>query len=81
MQTRSHELVCVFRGHLGVQLHIHAAEMPPESKFRTASRMEKTVQRRSGTVSSQRHASEFSKPRIVQQALASLLALVLLCAE
>jgi hypothetical protein len=44
------------------------------------SRMEKTVQRRSSTVNSQRHASEFSKLRIAQQALASLLALVLLCA-
>jgi hypothetical protein len=44
------------------------------------SRMEKTVQRRSSTMNSQRHASEFSKLRISQQALASLLALVLLCA-
>jgi hypothetical protein len=41
--------------------------------------MEKTVQRRSSTVNSQRHASGFSKLRIAEQALASLLALVLLC--
>jgi uncharacterized membrane protein YgcG len=40
--------------------------------------MEKTVQRRSSTVNSQRHASEFSKLRIAQQALASLLTVVLL---
>ena len=43
--------------------------------------MEKTVQRRSSTVNSQRHASEFSKLRIAQQALASLPALVLQVAE
>jgi hypothetical protein len=42
--------------------------------------MEKTAQRRSRTVNSQRHTSEFSKLRIVEQALSSLLALVLLCA-
>jgi uncharacterized membrane protein YgcG len=42
--------------------------------------MEKKVKRRSTTVNSQRHASEFSNLRIAQQALASLLALVLLCA-
>jgi uncharacterized membrane protein YgcG len=42
--------------------------------------MEKTVQRRSSTMNSQRHASEFSNLGIAQQALASLLALVLLCA-
>jgi len=42
--------------------------------------MEKAVQRRSSTMNSQRHASEFSKLRIAQQALPSLLALVLLCA-
>jgi uncharacterized membrane protein YgcG len=42
--------------------------------------MEKTVQRRYSTVNSQRHASEFSKLRIAQQALASLLALIWLCA-
>jgi hypothetical protein len=42
--------------------------------------MEKIVQRRSSTVNSQRHASEFSKLRVAEQALASLLALVLLCA-
>ena len=46
----------------------------------SGSQMEQTVQRRSSTVNSQRHASEFSKLRIAQQALASLLALVLLCA-
>jgi len=42
--------------------------------------MEKTVQRRSSTMNSQRHASEFSKLRIAQQALASLLGWVLLFA-
>ena len=42
--------------------------------------MEKTVQRGSSTVNSQRHASEFSKLRIAEQALTSLLALVLVCA-
>jgi len=42
--------------------------------------MEKTVQRRSSSVNSQRHTSVFSKLRIAQQALASLLALLLLCA-
>jgi len=42
--------------------------------------MVKTVQRRSSTVNSQPHISETSKLRIAQQALASLLALVLLCA-
>jgi uncharacterized membrane protein YgcG len=41
--------------------------------------MEKTVQRRSSTVNSQRHTLESSKLRIAQQALASLLAVVLLC--
>jgi hypothetical protein len=36
MQTRSHELVRIFGGHLGVQFHIHAAEMLLESKSRKA---------------------------------------------
>ena len=44
------------------------------------SRMEKTVQRGSSTVNSQRHASEFSKLPIAKQVWAPLLALVLLCA-
>jgi hypothetical protein len=42
--------------------------------------MKKTVRRRFGTVNSQRHALEFSKLRFARQALASLLALVLICA-
>ena len=42
--------------------------------------MVKTVQRRSSAVNSQRHASEISKLRIAQRTLASLLALVSLCA-
>jgi predicted dehydrogenase len=37
MQTGSHELVRIFGGHLGVQLHIHAAEMLLESKSRRQS--------------------------------------------
>src|SRR3984957_3451339 len=42
--------------------------------------MEKTARRRFSTVNSQRHASELWMLRIAQQALASLLALALLCA-
>jgi hypothetical protein len=34
MQTRSHELVRILGGHLGVQLHIQAAQVPLESKSR-----------------------------------------------
>ena len=34
MQTRSHELVRILGGHLGVQLHIHAAEALLESESR-----------------------------------------------
>jgi hypothetical protein len=37
MQTRSHELVRILGGHLGVQLHIHAAEALLESKSRRQS--------------------------------------------
>ena len=34
MQTRSHELVRIFGGHLGGQLHRHAGEVLLESKSR-----------------------------------------------
>jgi hypothetical protein len=34
MQTGSHEPVRIFGGHLGVQLHIHGAEMLLESESR-----------------------------------------------
>jgi hypothetical protein len=37
MQTRSHELVRILGGHLGVQLQIHAAEVLLESKSRRQS--------------------------------------------
>jgi hypothetical protein len=37
MQTRSHELVRILGRHLGVQLHIQAAEVLLESKSRRRS--------------------------------------------
>jgi hypothetical protein len=37
MQTRAHELVCILGRHLGVQLHIHAAQVLLESKSRRRS--------------------------------------------